>query len=200
MAMAPPRDSDGDLEQDAAAMRAYYADPANNAAVLGVLYEKYNRHLLGYLWRLVGNPEDAQDLAQNVWARVMAQEAGDRGAFDPARAGRGGFWTWLSFIARSVATGYFRSRSARRGYSLDDERAAELADGQACDPADYVAIWEHVEALPLEFRQVFILRCVDECDFDEIAEVLNTPKKTVYTRYFRARQLLQAALGADFNL
>lgn len=57
----------------------------------------------------------------------------------------------------------------------------------------------HIDALPDLYREVFVLRGVEELSSDETADVLGIPEATVRTRFFRARHLLGQALAKDMD-
>lgn len=57
----------------------------------------------------------------------------------------------------------------------------------------------HIDALPDLYREVFVLRGVEELSSEETADVLGIPEATVRTRFFRARHLLSQALARDMD-
>ena len=78
---------------------------------LYLLVERYRGPLHGYLRRLVDSPQDAEDLFQDTFLRVV--RAADR--FDPARP----FRPWLYTIASNLVKNLYRSRGYRQAASLD---------------------------------------------------------------------------------
>jgi len=58
----------------------------------------------------------------------------------------------------------------------------------------------HIDRLPDLYREVFVLRGVEELDVEETAAVLDIPEATVRTRFFRARHLLSEGLAKDIDL
>jgi RNA polymerase sigma-70 factor (ECF subfamily) len=194
----PTRSGAEDCEQDAAIMRQFYAQPGN-AKVLNPLVERYQARLAGYLCWLVGSREEALDLFQDTWHRVMGTRAGVGFAFDPDKLGRGSFWTWLRQIARSVASGHLRKRQRARPYLLTEEQSAILADEQVSDPGQIVELRDLVAQLPLDLRQVVILRYYDDCEIQDISHTLNIKVNTVHTRLHRARHALRRVFGGEIS-
>jgi RNA polymerase sigma-70 factor (ECF subfamily) len=154
--------------------------------------------------RLLGDPEEACDLAQDVLLT----------AFRKIHQFRGGakFSTWLYRITVNLARNRWKAAS-RRPYVLsldtdgpenDEDDLAHTLDapdslpGPRAKAADREAlrVLEHeVAALPEVFREVIILRHVEECSYEEIAEVLAVNLGTVKSRLSRAREILRERLG-----
>src|SRR5262249_37864771 len=122
-----------------------------------------------------------------------------------------GFSTWLGRIVINEALG--RQRKAGRVVSLDDyvrepktgtaQRWTEMVKSQEPSPERMAANSElgrvleaAINSLPDKFRTVFVLRAVEGLNVLETADLLAIRPETVKTRFHRARQLLQAALGA----
>jgi len=74
-------------------------------------------------------------------------------------------------------------------------RSFETPEGLLLRSAQQRLINEAVERLPVEFREVFVLREMDGLSYKEIAEIARIPIGTVMSRLSRARRQLQAALG-----
>ena len=60
-------------------------------------------------------------------------------------------------------------------------------------------IQSKLDDLPVDFRLVFVLRCVEEMSVEEVAQHLQIPAATVRSRHFRARALLRDALGREME-
>jgi RNA polymerase sigma-70 factor (ECF subfamily) len=58
----------------------------------------------------------------------------------------------------------------------------------------------HIDALPAQYRIVFVLRALEEMDVDEVASLLRVPPPTVRTRFFRARALLREAIAQEMDM
>jgi RNA polymerase sigma-70 factor (ECF subfamily) len=142
---------------------------------------------------LVGGEHDAQDLAQEACLKAFKAFDQFRGAGDDARC-------WLLAIVRNACLTWLRRHRAAPALGVDDEIAdvgAEDLDPhvllQRCD--DREAVRRAIEELPVEFREVLILREFEDLPYQKIAAVAGVPVGTVMSRLARARQRLQRALA-----
>jgi RNA polymerase sigma-70 factor (ECF subfamily) len=150
------------------------------------LIERWNRPLWLYIRRMTGNHDEAQDLIQEVWLRVIRGLARLR---DGSR-----FRGWLFGIARRTLMDRLR-----REYAVlpaDDVDIAGLA-AQA-EPAnletDLASMETAIETLPPVERDVLTLFYLHDLTLAELAQALNVPVGTVKSRLFRARGMLRAAM------
>lgn len=145
---------------------------------------------------LMRNDEDAKDAVQEAYLRAYRFFEGFRG--DNSRA-------WLLAVVRNTC---FSLSGARAGahYEEFDESSAEhdAAAGQTNGYEDPAAISQRaedlaqlnaaIEALPLEFREVLVLRELEGFSYREIAQIIGAPIGTVMSRLARARALVKSAL------
>jgi len=168
-------------------------------AAFQLLVERYERPVYGLLLRIVRRPETAEDLAQETFLKAFRA----LGRFDPERK----FSSWLFKIAHNAALDALR-RDGHEPLSLDapvgdSEEAPELpADPKAENPFARAAgrdLGRALEAalrgLRPQYREILLLRFVEELSYEEIAEVLGTPLGTVKIHLFRARRDLARALA-----
>jgi RNA polymerase sigma-70 factor (ECF subfamily) len=145
---------------------------------------------------LAGNDHDAQDVAQEASLRAFKFFGTFRGA--NARA-------WLLTIVRNTFYTWLRkNRPPENTVEIDDETlAAEdvLANAEAVNPpfADAEAVRRAIAELPVEFREIVILREMEGFSYKEIAELAEVPIGTVMSRLARARKLLQKRLAGEFK-
>jgi RNA polymerase sigma-70 factor (ECF subfamily) len=140
---------------------------------------------------LLRNDHDAEDVMQEAILRALRSFDGFRG--DNPRA-------WLLAVVRNSAYSFLQQNRARElGTPFDEELHAEPA---AITPevlllrsAQKRSLDEAVDALPVEFREVFVLRELEGLSYKEIAAVARIPIGTVMSRLSRARRQLQSALG-----
>ena len=116
--------------------------------------------------------------------------------------------TWLLTIVRHTCFTWLRNKRGRQEVPLlDDQHADEeegLAAGSGGDDPETIAIQSADRALlnrligglPLPFREVLVLRELEDLSYKEIAEVTAVPIGTVMSRLSRARRLLQRACAA----
>jgi RNA polymerase sigma-70 factor (ECF subfamily) len=159
------------------------------------LVETHMRAVYALGYRLLGDADDADDVAQETFVR--AYRALDR--YDE----RYSFYTWLRAIATRVALNEIAKRKRRR---TDRGEAFDTAtDTVADDRADAVEALADVElrarvqtglaSLPEEYRAVLVLRAEQQMSYAEIAAALDVPVGTVMSRLHRGRSLLRRALG-----
>jgi len=166
---------------------------AGDSAAFGRLVTKYQDRLYNTIVQVVGSTEEALDVAQDAFVQAYLKLA----SFQRNAA----FFTWLYRIAFNVAIS--RRRRQRPTASVEERRAAtgqEPAD-QGDAPGDRLESQERVTqvraALALlseEHRTVLVLREIDGCCYETIAEILDLPVGTVRSRLHRARMELRDQL------
>jgi RNA polymerase sigma-70 factor (ECF subfamily) len=172
-----------------------------NPAAFDEFVRRFKDRVYRVVYRFVGNHEDAQDVAQEVFIRAYQGMSGFQGRAQAA--------TWLHSIAANLARNRLRDRG-RRGRDkvvrLDEARAQredaagewssaqpnpeEAARGQELERA----MQEILSTLPEHYRLVFVLRTFDQLNYDEIAEVAGCPRGTVKSRLNHARKQLYGKL------
>jgi len=152
-------------------------------AVLPHLDAAYN--LARWLTR---NDADAQDVVQEAYLRAFRFFGGFHG--EDGRA-------WLLGIVRNTSyTWMQQNRSAQLNTPLDDELHEVRSDDMTPEAlllqkADAQMLRQAVEELPVEFREVLVLRELNEMSYKQIAVVADLPLGTVMSRLARARKRLQ---------
>jgi RNA polymerase sigma-70 factor (ECF subfamily) len=170
-----------------------------DVGLLDELIVRYQHRLLRYLLYLSGNREQAEDLFQEVWMRVMT-----RGA---QYNGQARFETWLFTIARNLLIDQRRKRTMSsldelfEGKGEDDRPMPfEIADGDPT-PFDHFVHMEdreRISAALLELdtlhREVLVLRFHEELSLEEIAKVTKAPLSTVKSRLYRGMAMIKPKL------
>ena len=141
------------------------------------------------LFRMVGNHEDAEDLAQECFVKAQCSLRWFRG--------EAAFSTWLYRIALSTSRDHFRASGRRaRSESLVDESTAPPS--RAGGPREEVARHElmaglrsSLERLPHRLRAALVMRTHEEMEYEEVAEVLGITVGTARTHVMKARRLLE---------
>jgi RNA polymerase sigma-70 factor (ECF subfamily) len=172
---------------------------AGQGAALDDLMERHATAVFHFLCRMVGNEDDANDLAQETFARVFRARA----SFRPGEK----FSTWLFTIAANLARNHFRWRSRHPNVSLEAETGeTEQTVGStlpATDPAPdesalaaerAAAVRTAVGKLPEDLREAIVLCEWEELSVAEAAAILETTPKAVESRLYRARQILRERL------
>ncbi len=170
-------------------------------AAFATLVERYRGRVINLVCRFISDRDRAQEIAQEVFLRVFVH----RERYRPS----GKFSTWMYTIAVNLAKNEIRRRVRSRGIvSLDN--LLETTGDSSRFVADHGPrpdrrlrqreIQEWVEKamseLPEKYREVIILRDVQQLSYEEIEEVLGIPGGTVRSRINRARASLQDRLGA----
>jgi RNA polymerase sigma-70 factor, ECF subfamily len=145
--------------------------------------------------RIVGNTEDARDVAQMVFLRVWKEihRYDDRFSLN----------TWLYRIATNLAIDFLRSsRSRERAHGatlhLVREREESTADGatRSAEDRELARLFEIVSGkLSEKQKAVFVLREMEDCDTRDIAEILGCGESTVRNHLFNARRILRKEIA-----
>jgi RNA polymerase sigma-70 factor (ECF subfamily) len=172
---------------------------AGQDAALNDLMERHATPVFHFLCRMVGNEDDASDLAQETFVRVFRARASFRTGEK--------FSTWLFTIAANLARNHFRWRSRHPNVSLETEAGeSEQTLGSrlpATDPAPneqalaaerVAAVRTAVSKLPEDLREAVVLCEWEELSVAEAAAILETTSKAVESRLYRARQILRERL------
>jgi RNA polymerase sigma-70 factor (ECF subfamily) len=140
---------------------------------------------------LMRNEHDAQDMVQEAYLRAFRFFGGFHGT--DARA-------WLLTIVRNTCYTWLKRKQAPE-FSCDFEEAVMTKESDELDPesshelkVQAQLINEAIEKLPAEFREVVILRELEELTYKEIAAITGIPIGTVMSRLSRARKRLLAYL------
>lgn len=168
----------------------------------------HNRMLFRIARSILKDDAEAEDAVQEAYLAAYRGIASFRG--------RAKLSTWLARIVINEA--YGRLRKQKRAVVVpfdaiqrrdDRERNPEegIMAGETVEQPDAAAmraelrrmLERRIDALPDQFRTVFMLRDVEEMSVDETAECLDVPAATVRTRAFRARALLREALSRDLD-
>jgi len=170
-----------------------------DAGLLDELIVRYQHRLLRYLLDLSGNREQAEDLFQEVWMRVLVRGA----QFN----GKSRIETWLFTIARNLLIDQRRKRTMSSLDELfeaggDDDRpmSFEVADNKPT-PLDHLSSLEDRERVARALldmdtlhREVLVLRFHEEMSLEEIAKVTRAPLSTVKSRLYRGMAMIRPKL------
>jgi RNA polymerase sigma-70 factor, ECF subfamily len=167
---------------------------AQESTTAAMLYEEHHRRIGRLCLMLLGNPEDANDVAQEVFLKVVQHY----GTADEPRD-----WSaWLTRVAVNAC--HDRRRSGWWKWWQRDGR--ELADGDlvTTGPEDdvvraqqRVAIWRGVRTLTDNQREVFVLRQIEGWSTRETAEALGLSVESVKLHLFRAMRRMRKALWSE---
>ncbi|MGH8751570.1 MAG: sigma-70 family RNA polymerase sigma factor [Burkholderiales bacterium] len=139
---------------------------------------------------LLRNEHDAEDLVQEAYLRAFRFFDGFHGG--DARA-------WLLAIVRNTCYTWLKQNRARELNDVFDEEVHAAVDESNPETlllanADAQLLNRALEQLPLEFREILVLRELEDLSYKEIAEVAQIPLGTVMSRLARARNMLRVTL------
>jgi RNA polymerase sigma factor (sigma-70 family) len=137
---------------------------------------------------LTGNADEAQDIVQEAYLRAFR-------FFDGFHGGDGK--AWLLAVVRN--TSFTWRRQAKRKMTEPFDEATHIASAQPADQdeklidaAKRTVLQNCIETLPAEFREVLVMRELEEMSYQQISEAANLPVGTVMSRLSRARRRLEA--------
>ena len=144
---------------------------------------------------LTQNDHDAEDVVQEAYLRALQFFDGFRG-----EGGRG----WLLSIVRNTCYTWLRKNRAHAAEPFDEEihsagQDARNPEAAALENADRRMLQTALEELPLEFREVLVLRELEGLSYEEISAVAGIPAGTVMSRLARARRRLAQHLAGHLN-
>ena len=146
---------------------------------------------------LVQNESDAEDIVQESYLRALKYFAGYHGGDSRA---------WLLAIVRNSAYSWLQQNRSRQLTAPIDEKTESLAVADDQNPEtilltriDQEVLRQAVTELPIEFREVLVLREMEELSYKEIAALCDLPIGTVMSRLARGRRRLQERLAPESN-
>jgi RNA polymerase sigma-70 factor (ECF subfamily) len=155
-----------------------------DTAAFGQIVTRHQRVLFSVALRMVGNPEDARDATQNAFIRAFQ----GLHTYDPGRK----FFSW---IYRIVVNECLNLRRSRRLHEPLGETMEAAPTRDAAEAAELNALIDRaLVALTPGQREVVVLKYFSGLTYEEMADVLGIPGKTVKSRLFTARQRMAAIL------
>ncbi len=171
---------------------------AGNRAAFGTLVSAYQGRLFNMLVHVVGSWEDAEDIAQEALVLAFFK-------LDSFR-GHSAFYTWLYRIALNVAMSHRRRKRAEVSMEIHRERTGfepaetgEEPDVRLQREEQVAQVRRSINRLTEEHRVIIVLRDIEGCRYEVIAEILELPVGTVRSRLHRARLQLRDALSELFQ-
>jgi RNA polymerase sigma-70 factor (ECF subfamily) len=167
-------------------------------AAFDLLVLKYQRKIFRLLSRLIRDPAEVEDVAQEAFVKAYRALANFRG--------ESAFYTWLYRIAINTAKNHLVSQGRRAPTTTE----ADIEEAETFDDGDHLrdlntpdsmlvskqvaeAVNRAIEQLPEDLRTAIVLREIEGLSYEEIAESMNCPIGTVRSRIFRARPILDTA-------
>jgi RNA polymerase sigma-70 factor (ECF subfamily) len=169
-------------------------------SALNQLMERWQKPLLSFILRYVGNHADAIELAEETFVRVYH----NRSRFNF----KSKFSTWLLAIATNLCRHHARWRTRHPTISLDETASADEASDRYPSisaeetPSDLAErselaklVRDEIDRLPHDLKTVILLFEYENLSYDEIGGILRCTPKAVETRLYRVRKLLAKRLA-----
>src|SRR5205085_37515 len=172
------------------------ASPANDARAMTMLYERFRRPIHSYIYRLLGNLEDADDVTQEVFMRAFA-------AWNDLYE-RDNLSAWLYRIATNLCVDHLRRRKRISWWPLiRRNHASERFEGTIDEDSSYlpsnsggipeIAEREHIQltlaSMPVEYAVALILSAAQGISYQEIANIVGISPNAAATRISRAKRI-----------
>jgi len=168
-----------------------------NAAFVEIM-SRYKERIINFLYRYVGDYDDAYDLSQEVFVKVYLNVS----QFNAEHK----FAAWLFAIAANIARDFLKKNSKLTITSLEnfeesgDYNLTELIDSADSPEVKYdknyvsLQVQKALDSLQPHYREVLILKEIQQYSFDEVAEILAIEVGTVKSRVFRGKAQLKEKL------
>lgn len=180
--------TDGQISERKLLEAAQYGDQQ----AYGTLIRQNQKKLFRFVYSILGSFDSAEDIVQEAF--IKGWEAIK--TFRPGYA----FYPWISTIARNLTYNWIRREERKesleklqeKGY---DPESADLGPlEQLLESEGAQKLHKAIQALPVEFRTVFVMRQFEQMSYEEISSFLKIPPGTVDSRLYRARKMLMEAL------
>lgn len=167
------------------------ASRSGDSAAFEELVRRKTGKVFGLCTRMLGNREDAKDVAQlafvKLWENLDRYDAGY--AFD----------TWLYRMTSNVAIDFIRGRQSRDATLNSSLRLVKTSDdpeqGRAIQHKEVEEVFEEVsKALSPKQKTIFVMHTMEDLQLAEIARILGTKESTVRNHLFNARKTMQKEL------
>jgi len=152
------------------------------------LVARYQKPVYNAAFRLLHDAEDARDIAQTTFLKVFEHLAD----YDPSYR----FYSWIYRIAVNEALSALGRRQPSEPVSGEEPDEAPGPERRVAGEQASHAIEAALARIPPELRTVIVLRHFLQLSYEDMADVLVIPEKTVKSRLYSARQLLRTDLAA----
>lgn len=170
------------IDPDAELVRQAQRELPYRVTAFEALIKRHEQLLYRVCYRLLGNPDDASDISQEVMIKVFG--------YLPKFEGRSMFKTWLMQIARNTCFTMQSKLKRQRELRdiLEQDADASAGDRIITEAMDVDTI---LSSLNKQDREVLVMRYIAELQFDEIAEVCDISLSAAKMRVYRATESLK---------
>ena len=171
-----------------------------DATAFSGLVEKYKQPVINLCWRTLGDPTEAEDLAQNAFVQAYKSA--------PRYEASAKFSTWLFTIARNLCLNEIRRRARHPADSLDqtyddsdDQPVHQVEDRRVVAPPDELLRGEleqkvevAIQSLPENQRTALLLCRQDDLSYEEMGKILDCSVSAVKSLIHRGRETIKLKL------
>src|SRR5688500_2397584 len=173
----------------------------NDRQAFEILYERYHASVLSYLYRMLGNLEDVESIAQEVFLRAFR--------FAPTYRFPQKFSTWLFTITRNLAINYSRRRKRSPVRSVtelnlegmdvsgDPYQVAQRATDNVEKQEEIARVLKALDDLPTDQKEVIVLGVFQDLSYAEMEDITGTKAVTLRSRMFHGLRKLAKVIGGD---
>ena len=160
---------------------------AGDAQAFETLLIRYEKPVYNAAYRMLGNADDASDVAQTVFLKAY-EHLGD---FNPKYR----FFSWIYRIALNESVNCLNKRSRTEELTREPETETRGPDAAMEQEIRNRQIQSALMTINSDYRTVIVLKHFMDCNYLEISEILDIPTKTVKSRLYSGRQQLKEALA-----
>jgi len=154
------------------------------------LFRRHNRRIFTYCLKIVGGREQAEDITQETWERIIALRTQSYTVRNPI-----GF---LLRVARNLCLDHLKTR--KRHIALDNlSESAHPLHVHGEQSALEELVFSALERLPFKYREVLILHTYCGYQFEEIADMLGKSPDAIWARASRARLQLRTTVAEEYK-
>lgn len=172
-----------------------------DASAFSIIFERYEKSVLSYLYRMLGNVEDVESIGQEVFLRAFR--------FAPTYRYPQKFSTWLFTITRNLAINQSRRRKRSpirnvtelnlegMDISGDPYQVATKATDNLEKQEEITRVLKALEGLPTDQKEVIVLGVFQDMSYAEMEEITGTKAVTLRSRMFHGLKRLARAIGVS---
>jgi len=170
---------------------------SGHSEIYDEIVKRYEKKLFSYIYRLVGNKEEAEDILQNVFVKAYKNIK----TFDIERK----FSSWIYRIAHNEAINFLKKKNKRRFVSWEDIVTSKDKLETKSEERSPIDIWIREESrlqiqealghLPEKYQKVLLFRYFSEKSYEEIGKLIGSPVNTVGTIINRAKKKLMVVIN-----
>ncbi len=168
----------------------------NDREFYGRLIDRHKNSVYNYAYKLTGNHHESEDITMEAFIRAYKKLSDFKFSYK--------FRTWVYAIATNLVRDRIRRKklikiiplsflSRRTDEDEFEQGIPDSADGpvELLDKKESINNTKYIiNSLPRKYREVFLLRCLEDMPYDEIAQITGLPIGTVENRLFRAKKIL----------